>query len=453
VGKTGQIVDAWSATISDAIHLDLVGFHIPVGTCVTGTSQLAFHTDLITFKVAAVIAFAGLLVLLHTKKGTMRGPLPTPTPLTQPAARKDVRDTSSSPWECKAGCGGIIRQWKPRYPNRQRKRSQTPSSVGSTPTRGTQGLSAIFLSPGCIKLAESGRISRLKFRLSGCTLASPIGCPTFRPESSAALRYTFTVSKHAGLQNAAIQTESLCRNFGDKRAVDNVTFEIPLGTFYGICGPNGAGKTTALKMATGLLRPTSGTVAVTGIDVWADPVAAKRHFGFVPDNPQLFDRLNAAENLAFIGALRDLSPGTVAKRSEEILSALDMEKDRETLLADYSLGMTKRIGLAAAILHNPRVLILDEPFGSLDPVNTAVMEELLQLHVKGGGTVVFSSHVMDVVERLCDRIVIIDEGKIKAEGTIGKISGGKRLQDAFVDLVGGRALDDGSMKWFGSSSD
>ncbi len=226
-----------------------------------------------------------------------------------------------------------------------------------------------------------------------------------------------------------------------------------MGLFYGICGPNGAGKTTTLKMATGLLRPSSGRVSVAGVDVWADPVAAKRHFGFVPDNPQLFDRLNAPETLAFIGALRKMDPATVQARTEEILLALDLVNDRNTILADYSLGMTKKIGLAAAILHNPRVLILDEPFGSLDPVNTAVMEELLQLHVQSGGSVIFSSHVMDVVERLCQRIVIIDQGQIKAEGTIAEVSGGKRLQDAFVDLVGGRALDDGSMKWFGSSSD
>ncbi len=252
---------------------------------------------------------------------------------------------------------------------------------------------------------------------------------------------------------AAISARALTRTFGDKRAVDDLSLNIPAGSFYGICGPNGAGKTTMLKMATGLLRPTSGSIAIDGIDVWSDPVAAKRRFGFVPDNPRLFDRLNAPEVLEFTGALRGMDPATVRERSEQILDVLDLQRDRGTIIADYSLGMTKRIGLAAAILHNPRVLILDEPFGSLDPVNTAVMEELLKLHRKGGGTVVFSSHVMDVVERLCDQIVIIDDGKVKAEGTVAQVSGGKRLQDAFVDLVGGRALDDRGMQWFGSSSD
>ena len=249
-----------------------------------------------------------------------------------------------------------------------------------------------------------------------------------------------------------MQAQDLTRTFGDKHAVDDLSLTIPAGVFYGICGPNGAGKTTLLKMATGLLRPTSGTVSIDGVDVWTDPVAAKQHFGFVPDNPRLFDRLNAPEQLEFIGALRGMDPKTVRQRTDEILTTLDLNKDRGTLIADYSLGMTKRIGLAAAILHNPRVLILDEPFGSLDPVNTAVMEELLKLHQSGGGTVVFSSHVMDVVERLCDQIVIIDEGAVKAEGSVAEVSGGKRLQDAFVDLVGGRALDDEGMKWFGSSS-
>lgn len=251
----------------------------------------------------------------------------------------------------------------------------------------------------------------------------------------------------------AISAQALTRTFGDKRAVDELSLDIPAGSFFGICGPNGAGKTTMLKMATGLLRPTSGSIAVDGIDVWSDPVAAKRRFGFVPDNPRVFDRLNAPEVLEYIGALRGMDPATVRERSEQILDALDLQKDRGTIIADYSLGMTKRIGLAAAMLHNPRVLILDEPFGSLDPVNTAVMEGWLKLHRKGGGTVVFSSHVMDVVERLCDQIVIIDEGRVKAEGTVAEVSGGKRLQDAFVDLVGGRAFDDRGMQWFGSSSD
>lgn len=244
----------------------------------------------------------------------------------------------------------------------------------------------------------------------------------------------------------------LTRTFGDKVAVDHLSLRIPAGSFFGICGPNGAGKTTALKMATGLLKPTGGIVSVDGVDVWVDPVAAKRRFGFVPDNPQMFDRLNGPETLEFVGALHGMDPVVVRERSEQILEALDLAKDRGTLIADYSLGMTKRIGLAAAILHNPRVLILDEPFGSLDPVNTSVMEELLQLHRSGGGTVVFSSHVMDVVERLCDQIAIIDEGRVRAEGTVAEVSGGERLQDAFVELVGGRDLDDGSMGWLGSSS-
>jgi ABC-2 type transport system ATP-binding protein len=253
--------------------------------------------------------------------------------------------------------------------------------------------------------------------------------------------------------HAAMRMRSLNRSFGAKRAVADITLDIPPGVFYGICGPNGAGKTTILKMATGLLRPSSGTIAVDGVNVWVDPVAAKRRFGFLPDKPQLFDRLNAPEFLEFLGALRGMDPTIVRERSEQILTALDLASDRHTLIADYSLGMTKKIGLAGAILHNPRVLILDEPFGSLDPVNTAVMEELLQIHRDGGGTVIFSSHVMDVVERLCDRMVIIDAGVIKAEGTVAEVSGKERLQEAFIRLVGRRSIDDGSMQWFGSSSD
>lgn len=250
----------------------------------------------------------------------------------------------------------------------------------------------------------------------------------------------------------ALVCSGLTKAFGEHRAVDDLSLTIPAGSFFGICGPNGAGKTTMLRMATGLLKPDSGTVAVDGIDVWAEEVEVKRHFGFVPDNPRLFDRLTGPEQLQYIGMLRGMDEQTTRTRAADLLHVLDLDKDAGTLIADYSLGMTKRIGLASAVLHAPKVLILDEPFGSLDPVNTQVMEEMLNRHRAAGGTVVFSSHVMDVVERLCDRIVIIDHGAVRAEGTVAEVAGGKRLQEAFFDLVGGRDLDEGSLGWLGSSS-
>ena len=250
----------------------------------------------------------------------------------------------------------------------------------------------------------------------------------------------------------ALEARGLIKVVGDKHAVDGVDLSIPKGTFYGIAGPNGAGKSTTLRMLSGLLRPDAGTATIDGVAVWPNPLEAKSRVGFVPDNPVLFDRLTAAEMLEYAGMLRKMDPAVVAVRSAELLRVLDLADEAEKLIADFSLGMIKRIGLAVALLHSPRVLILDEPFGALDPVNTQVMEEMLQLYRRGGGTVVFASHVMDVVQRLCDRLVVIGAGRVLAEGTVAEISGGRNLQDAFVELVGGRDLEEGELAWLSSSS-
>ena len=250
----------------------------------------------------------------------------------------------------------------------------------------------------------------------------------------------------------ALEARGLIKVFGDKHAVDGVDLSIPKGTFYGIAGPNGAGKSTTLRMLSGLLRPDAGTATIDGIAVWPNPLEAKSRVGFVPDNPVLFDRLTAAEMLEYAGMLRKMDPAVVAVRSTELLRVLDLADEAEKLIADFSLGMIKRIGLAVALLHSPRVLILDEPFGALDPVNTQVMEDMLQLYRRGGGTVVFASHVMDVVQRLCDRLVVIGAGRVLAEGTVAEVSGGRNLQDAFVELVGGRDLEEGELAWLSSSS-
>ena len=250
----------------------------------------------------------------------------------------------------------------------------------------------------------------------------------------------------------ALEAHGLVKVFGDLRAVDGVDLSIPRGTFYGIAGPNGAGKSTTLRMLTGLLRPDAGNAMLDGVAVWPDPLPAKAKVGFVPDNPVLFDRLTAAEMLEYAGMLRRMDPGVVAARSAELLHVLDLASEGEKLIADFSLGMIKRVGLAVALLHSPRVLILDEPFGALDPVNTQVMEDVLQLYRRGGGTVVFASHVMDVVQRLCDRVVVIGAGRVLAEGTVADVAGGRNLQDAFVELVGGRDLEEGELAWLSSSS-
>lgn len=250
----------------------------------------------------------------------------------------------------------------------------------------------------------------------------------------------------------ALEAHGLVKVFGDLRAVDGVDLAITRGTFYGIAGPNGAGKSTTLRMLTGLLRPDAGNAVLGGVPVWPDPRAAKAQVGFVPDNPVLFDRLTAPEMLEYAGLLRRMDPAVVAERSTELLHVLDLADEGEKLIADYSLGMIKRIGLAVALLHGPRVLVLDEPFGALDPVNTQVMEDVLQLYRRGGGTVLFASHVMDVVQRLCDRLAVIGSGRVLAEGTVADVAGGRNLQDAFVELVGGRDLEEGELSWLSSFS-
>ncbi len=251
---------------------------------------------------------------------------------------------------------------------------------------------------------------------------------------------------------SALSCSGLVKAFGSTRAVDGVDLAVPRGSFYGLAGPNGAGKTTAIRMMTGLLKPDAGSAVVDGVQVWPDPLEAKRRLGLVPDNPVLFDRLTGPEMLEYAGMLRGMDADVIAQRAGELIRVLDLEDAAGKMIADYSLGMTKRIGLALALLHSPAVLVLDEPFGSLDPVNTQVMEEMLQRYRAGGGTVVFSSHVMDVVERLCDRVAIIQDGRLRAEGTVAELSGGRSLQDAFVDLVGGRDLQEGELSWLASSS-
>ena len=246
--------------------------------------------------------------------------------------------------------------------------------------------------------------------------------------------------------------DGLVKQFGAKRAVDSASLAVPAGSFFGIVGPNGAGKTTTLRMTCGLLRPDAGRVILDGVDVWADPAEAKRRYGLVPDSPVLFDRLSGREVLEFNGLLRGLEPDLIAARSSELLGILGLQGDAGRLVADYSLGMTKKIALACALLHAPRVLILDEPFGAIDPLSTQVIESILRRFTEGGGTVVFSSHVMDVVERLCDKIAIIANGSVLATGSIDEIAGGRRLQDVFIELLGGNESLGDSLAWLARSA-
>jgi ABC-2 type transport system ATP-binding protein len=245
----------------------------------------------------------------------------------------------------------------------------------------------------------------------------------------------------------ALSLRGLVKRFDGKVAVAGVDLDVPAGSFYGLLGPNGAGKTTTLSMAVGLLRPDAGGAWVLGHDVWADPVRAKRLLGVMPDGVRLFDRLSGAELLAYHGLLRGMDPEVVDQRAAELLDVLALSDAGRTLVVDYSAGMKKKIGLACALLHGPRLLVLDEPFEAVDPVSAALIRDILQRYVAGGGTVVFSSHVMEIVERLCSHVAILAEGTIKRVGTLDEVRGERSLEAVFVEVVGGRTATGEELAW------
>jgi ABC-2 type transport system ATP-binding protein len=248
----------------------------------------------------------------------------------------------------------------------------------------------------------------------------------------------------------AVQAHGLEKSFGHVRAVAGIDLEVTRGSFFGVVGPNGAGKTTTLSMLTGLLRPDRGSVVVDGVDVWADPLTAKRTMGVVPDGLRVFERLSGRELLTYTGRLRGMPRGQVEERSAELLGVFALRPAADQLVVDYSTGMRKKIALACALLHNPSVLFLDEPFEAVDPVSARTMRDVLTRYTSRGNTVVFSSHVMELVERLCDEVAVIAQGKVLASGEVGDLRGEGTLEDVFVDLVGARGWGEGALEWLGS---
>ncbi|MPZ73436.1 MAG: ATP-binding cassette domain-containing protein [Nitriliruptorales bacterium] len=256
---------------------------------------------------------------------------------------------------------------------------------------------------------------------------------------------------HGG--TTAVALRGLRKSFGATTAVAALDLEVPAGSFFGLVGPNGAGKTTTLRMATGLLRPDAGSVHVEGVDVWADAVRARRRIGVLPEELDLFDRLTGRQLLTYTGLLRGLPAPTVADRSGQLLSVLGLDTAAGTLVVDYSHGMRKKVALAAALLHGPRVLFLDEPFEAIDPMSARTLRSVLERHTRHGGTVVFSSHVMELVERLCDHVAVVNQGRLVAIGSLDEVRRGQSLDEAFVRLVGGAEHAGGGLEWLGSSSD
>lgn len=244
----------------------------------------------------------------------------------------------------------------------------------------------------------------------------------------------------------AVMARDLVRVFGQKMAVNHLNLTVQRGEFYGFLGPNGAGKSTTIKMMVGLLRPTSGSVWVGGVDVWKDPLRAHSLMGVLPEVLNIYERLSGREFLVFAGHMYGVPAGDIRRRAEDLLQVLTLIDDADKLIVDYSIGMRKKIALAAALIHRPEVIFLDEPFEGIDPISSRVIRDILRELTQRGTTVFFSSHIMEVVERLCTRVGIINQGTLVAEGTLQELreraSGEEKdatLEDLFLNIVGARS--------------
>lgn len=251
----------------------------------------------------------------------------------------------------------------------------------------------------------------------------------------------------------AVWAKGLVRRFGKDTAVDGLDLAIRPGEFYGLLGQNGAGKTTTIKMIVGLLRPTAGRAGIGQFDTWKQPVEVKRRIGVLPEEFNLYERLTGAELLDFAAAMHGLERDEAVARRNELLALLDLGEEAGKLVGDYSRGMRKKVALAAAIIHRPDVLFLDEPFEGVDALSARLIQRLLIRYTEGGATVVFSAHEMHLVERLCTRVGIMVHGRLAREGTQEELCaefGVETIEDAFIAAVGGDD-DRGVITWLHDS--
>jgi ABC-2 type transport system ATP-binding protein len=231
----------------------------------------------------------------------------------------------------------------------------------------------------------------------------------------------------------AISVHDLTRTFNGFTAVDHIDLIVEPGQFFGFLGPNGAGKSTTIKMLTGLLAPSSGQIRILGQDLLADPLEVKRQIGVVPEGMALFGRLTASEYLRFVGRMYGLDKQTTDQRTEELLDFMGLAGERKKLIADYSHGMSKKLALAAAVIHGPKVLFLDEPFEGVDALAAGLLKSMLQRMITRGATIFLTSHVLEIVERLCSHIAIIHHGRIVADGSLDELRAGVRARLASPD--------------------
>lgn len=257
---------------------------------------------------------------------------------------------------------------------------------------------------------------------------------------------------------SAIETKKLTRVFDGHTAVDRLDLEVPAGRFFGFLGPNGAGKSTTIRLLTGMLKATSGSAAVLGHDIAREPEKAKASIGVVPEELAIFDRLTAPEYLVFVGRMYGMERETIFSRSEELLELMDLQGNRRKLIVDFSHGMKKKLALAAALIHDPQLLFLDEPFEGIDAISSRLIKDLLQKMTSRGVSIFLTSHILEIVEKLCSDLAIIDRGKLIAHGTMEELRRGVQfsdveedktlsLEEAFLSLVEGGREPAGKLSW------
>jgi len=258
-----------------------------------------------------------------------------------------------------------------------------------------------------------------------------------------------------------VATEKLSRRFGELVAVDHIDLEVGAGQFFGFLGPNGAGKSTTIRMLTGLLAPSEGRMRMLGYDFAEQPLEVKRQIGVVPEGLALFDRLTGAEYLHFVGRMYGLDRATTAQRAGELLEFMQLAERPHTLVADYSHGMKKKLALAAAVIHAPKILFLDEPFEGVDAIAAGALKTMLQRMTARGVTIFLTSHVLEIVERLCTHVAIIHKGKLVAQGSLEELRAGVEsrggvetapgarltLEQIFLEIVGGERAAAQELSW------
>ncbi len=242
--------------------------------------------------------------------------------------------------------------------------------------------------------------------------------------------------------SVALEAIKLSKNFGKVKAVDNLDLTVKKGEIFGFLGPNGAGKTTTIKLMTGLLEPTSGTVRIMGNDILEDPIEAKANIGLIPDEPQIYEKLSGREFLRFVGNIFNIERNSIEKKAGELLKIFDLAEKADDLIGSYSHGMKQKIAIAGALIHSPPVLFFDEPTVGLDPKSARIIKNILKIRAKAGDCIFISTHILEIAERMCDRIGIIQNGKLIAIGNMDELRNISKeekssLEEIFLELTGG----------------